>query len=234
MNNESQWTEPDLESRLDDAVDDFRIDSQRWEDPEAGKLINELADRIARFLLEAAHNLVAGSEAEKLRGIPDTFPSNKNLPLYPQVFEAIQIRIAAEYLESTWQMTERSFDLLRFVVAGNPKEQVRGFLARVARCYILGLAPECAVFCRASIENALNEKYHATGTEWPRNERGESPAPLRIQLACDKGWLSAEAAVDARTIWTRGSKSAHADVRLVKHARDTVAATSRVIAELYA
>lgn len=233
MENQAQWTEPDLDSRLDDAIDNFRIDSRRWDDPVSGRVINELADQAAGFLFTAAHTMVAGSEATKLRSVPDTFPTNADFPFYPQVFEAIQIRIAGAYLENTRQMTERCFDLLRFVVAAAPKEQVRGFLARVARCYVLGLAPECAVFCRASVENALNEKYHATGTEWPRNEKGESPGPLRIQFAHDKGWLSSDAASVARTIWTRGSKSAHADAALLKDARDTVAGTSRVIGELY-
>lgn len=233
MENQAQWTAPDLDSRLDDAIDNFRIDLGRWDDPEAGRLINELADQAARFLFSAAHHMVVDSQASQLRSVPDKFPTNPDFPFYAQVFEAIQLRIAAAYLENTKQMTERCFDLLRFVVTAAPREQVRGFLSRIARCYVLGLAPECAVFCRAAVENALNEKYHATGTVWPRNERGESPGPLRIQFAHEKGWLSDKAASSARTIWTRGSKSAHADVTLLRDARDTVAATSQVIGELY-
>jgi hypothetical protein len=233
MSDGHQWTNPDLDSLIDDAVDTFRGDSQRWDDAELGKFINELADKLAAYLLDSAESLVGGDHADLLRKIPTDLPTNPTFPYYAQIFEALQLRLAGKYLGSTRQMAERAFELLTMVIGGSPKEQVRRFLSRVARCYILGLAPECAVFARASVENALNEKYHVAGTPWPRNDKGESPVSVRIARANEIGWLSESAARDAREIWTRGSKSAHADPDIVQQARDTVSAATRVLNELY-
>jgi hypothetical protein len=234
MTGDHQWTSPDLDSLIDDAVDNFRSDSQRWDDPEVGKFINETADKLAEYLLTSAESLVGGDRAELLRRIPTDLPTNNTkFPFYAQIFEALQLRIAGKYLGSTHEMAERAFELLTMVIVGSPKEQVRRFLARVARCYILGLAPECAVFSRAAVENALDEKYHLTSTPWPRNDKGESPVSLRIAKAKDSGWLSESVAKDAKEIWTRGSKSAHADPEIVRQARETVSAATRVLNELY-
>lgn len=233
MPDNHQWTEPDLDSLIDGAVEEFRTASRIWDDAEAGAAINAFADRVAELLHTSAQGIAVKDGAELLRRISRRLATNSEFELYPQVVEALQLRLASEFLGDTRGMAGRCLELLTFAFDGAPKDQVARFLARVARCYILDLAAETSIFCRAALENALNEKYAATGTPWPRNDKGESPGPLRIQFASDKGWLSAAVATEAKEVWTRGSKSAHADPAVVTNARETVAATARVLEELY-
>jgi hypothetical protein len=68
----------------------------------------------------------------------------------------------------------------------------------------------------------------------PATEEGKSPMRVRIDAAKMFGRLSANGAVDVWNVWIRGNTAVHKDPDAVRDADDTVRATMRVLAELYA
>jgi hypothetical protein len=226
------YVPPNLDFMIDCAITDFEQEVEgAWDDPVQGAKINALASRTAELMLGAAESLLIEADHGAWRRLPDLL---RSWELHEEVSQALQIRIARSYMPSTASMVERCFELTQLVVRASPREQVQRFLARVGRCYILGLVPETVIVCRAALENALNEKYFRMRHPWPQDASKASPMKLRIQTARSQDWLTDEAAAAAEVVWTRGSKAAHADPLVVQHALETVRYTMSVLEQLYA
>ena len=85
-----------------------------------------------------------------------------------------------------------------------------------------------------SVRVCPNEKFDLTGIRRPLDSRGDSPMPLRLEVAAAEKWLSAEAVTVAKEVWRRGSKAGHSDPEVVTQGLDTIRKTLVVLNELYA
>jgi hypothetical protein len=149
------------------------------------------------------------------------------------VLEGLQIAVAYEYSTETAEKAKRCATLARLVIRGSPRDAVLRFLGRVSRCYILGLNPECLVMCRATLENAVKERFDKARIPLPATPAGKSAMAARIEDARHRAWLSDIAAADAWALWKRGSKIAHDDPALVADPLPSIEAAMRILAELY-
>lgn len=118
-------------------------------------------------------------------------------------------------------MANRCLELARLVIAAQPHESVMRFLRRLSRCYIAGFLPECAMLCRAVVENALTEKFDRKGLPLPATPEGRSSMRSRLDAAVRFRLLSAEAADNLWIVWKRGSKAAHEDPEATQNVLDT-------------
>jgi hypothetical protein len=79
--------------------------------------------------------------------------------------------------------------------------------------------------CRAVVENSIKQKLSTKGIRIA----GDATFRQRVETAQRLDFLSIQAAADARTVWTRGSKAAHTDPTVVKDVLGTIALTMNVV-----
>jgi hypothetical protein len=109
------------------------------------------------------------------------------------------------------------------------------FLKRVSRCYVGGFDAECVVFCRATIENALNDKFRIKEIPIPKPQNGKSEMRTKIDAAYKFGWFFGvvEKSDYPWKIWLLGNKAVHHDPEAVKSVAATVNMTMLALANLY-
>ena len=133
--------------------------------------------------------------------------------------------LAYQGARSACSETERAFDLLELISGRSLPPSVEAFARRIGRCYVAGLDAETIVMCRAVVENCIKQKLATEGIKMDSDTRFRQ----RVETARSLGFLSIEAAGDARTVWTRGSKAVHDDPTVVKDVLGTIALTMNVV-----
>lgn len=224
--------ELDLDAHLLGGVDVFeRAARKRYASPEDAKAIAGLARQIVELLRQTLEDLSDAKYAEMWR---DLQIGLERVGLAEDVNFALQADLARQVID-TDGMTARCMELLAVVAHAAPPENVLRFLRRVSRCYILGLAPECIVMCRAGFENALNARYQMERIPYPSDSKGRQTMRARVEGAIKRGWLEKEAGRRALQLaWGRGSKAAHEDPEAVGAPLEAIQATMRAVELLHA
>jgi hypothetical protein len=222
----------DLDEQIEQAIDEFeRLRRQKWDDVEAGARINTLADTIAAMLFESATSLLSPIDHAQWRTLSDAVTERFNM--HNELVEALQVKVAQRFFGHPIQMAERAIELLRVSLNIRPTEQVRTFLALVARTHILGLTAECAVMCRAVLDKAVQDRFDAAGVKPPTKNIPIPSFPDRVAAAIEYGWLDDKAATAARLVWKQGSKTIHEKADFVANRLETVTLTAQVLERLY-
>lgn len=216
---------------INEAVNGYASERRAYlEADDDGRHSVRMAASLASILLEPSDHLTTSRSLETwslVRELVDGID-----PADP-TYEALELLIAERFLPVVADMASRCLELTRLPLRHEPNQAVRDFLKRVAQCYIFGFVPECAVMCRATVENAITERFAIADLPLPATPQGKSPLRSRLaagvkfrlfsQVTSDKAWI----------VWTRGSKTAHDDAHLLQTARDTVNLTVEVLDELY-
>lgn len=222
----------DLDLYIDIAVDLFEQERvAKWDDPVAGADINRTADKIAETLFSSATTLLTTVDQTEWRMVAETI--DEHFGLHDELLEALQLKVAQRFFEGTLEMANRTLELLRLSLNIKPNLQVQRFLTAAARTHVLGLNAECAVMCRAAVENALGERFAGEKVQIPLNDKGQSPFALKVDRAVEYGWLTKGQGISAKAVWHRGSKSAHADPTVVTKRLETLQSTVEVLESLY-
>jgi hypothetical protein len=212
-------------------IDNYESDrEQYWSDLEEGRYLT-FVDGTAQVLLGTAQELSFPPELDDFWSIYRE--SGEDSLLAEQIVERIEINAANEFCTDTKGMASRCLELTREVIMARPNEAVQRFLRRLARCYIVGLMPECVMLCRAVLENAIKEKFDRKGIPLPATLAGKSEVRTRIEWARKTKWLSDSASEQAWVVWKRGSKAVHDDPEATAEVLDTIRLTMAVLRELY-
>ena len=221
---------PNLDVYLGGEVYAFESELEEyWKGVEDGDRWFAAFNQLADITLRSAGDLSVSPDALGLRKLADSL---QEWGLRDEVRALLQIRVYRAYMPTTEEMAKRCFDLSGLVVATATKVQIARFLRRVSRCYICGFEPECAVVCRATLENALNAKYDDTGKPVPVDVKGRQTMRTKLDGAVTHTWMDERTARDAWTVWTRGNKVAHDDPDAIGNAFETIRMTMSVLEAL--
>ncbi len=145
----------------------------------------------------------------------------------------VELEIAKRFAVRTDEMADRCLALARLALRVSPGERSLRFLSRVGRSYVLGLFPESIVMCRASLEQAIREKYRQSGKALPAVASGKSEMRALLERAEAHGWLDRPQRSEAWDVWQRGSKTAHEDPSVTTDALGTITSTLHILGVLY-
>jgi len=146
----------------------------------------------------------------------------------------MELEVARRFVPRTVEMADRCLALARLALTVSPGEKAIQFLSRVGRCYVIGLFPESVVMCRASLENAVKEKYQRAGKPLPALPAGKSENQWLLERAEVHGWLTRRQRNDARDVYQRANKAVHEDPNITTDALGTIEITLRIVRALYA
>lgn len=222
-----------LDTHIDSAIDVFRQSREDyWRDVSSGRYL-ELFDTAGSVVFEATKCLLAADTSGRV-GVSFELASTlaKPGPFRDLVREKIQTEIAWEFATTTRAMSERCLELVSLLIRTQPDEQVCRFMNRLSRCYIFGFFPESVILCRSVLESAVRELFVRRNVDI-ESETGRADMRSRLRFATMAKWLSKQAEKEAWEVWQRGNVAIHNDPEAVKDVFGTIAATLRVLNEIY-
>jgi len=167
----------------------------------------EFADRLADILYKAAIDLKTPPKVDKFWIAAKTMITNEFTR--KTCVERLQSRIAMMYCTYTDEMAERALQLTEELMDVYPTPEVNHALLRLSRNFVLGLFPECSLLCGLILENALQDAFHLHGKKLPAVPKKMGRFQTWLSEAKRRGWLSADQAEAARSIWSERNRAAH-------------------------
>lgn len=220
-----------LDVVIDEAINAFANERRAyWEQNDEGLRGIKTAEALAGLLLEPSDDLTSSRGSDQWEFIRELV---EDVGPTDPTYEALELKIAEKFLPAVRDMASRCLHLIQLPLDHEPNPVVREFLKKVARCYIAGFVPECAVMCRAAMENGLKECFSRADLPLPATPENRSPFSTRLAAGVRFGLFSKEGADKMKIVWTRGSKSAHEDASLLADARDTIRLTAECLDEMY-
>jgi hypothetical protein len=222
---------PDLDASLQSAIDQFLDDwRQGYVDDASANEVLAAADGLAG-MLEAEVLELVGPQGGALWGALRPYLEEQELGGPFRV--ALQVRMTRHLLPSFDLVADRGWHLAELSLKQQPSMQVRRYLKRATRCYLLNLVPECLVMCRAALESAVNDRFIAQSVAFPRDKHGNVTMRAKLDYAGRHGWLAEAGAEELmQLVWTRGSKAAHQDPDAVGDALGSLALMMRALSGL--
>jgi len=214
---------PSIDEHLKSAIGRFnsavvkRFQSAR-EGAEASKLGNAIAELILPTVREPGGKL-EGNQLTEL------FSRLAARELKVDLELALQAKLANELLPNFAEASRRSLQLAELSQRSEPTPQVKKFLRRVSRCYILQFNPETFIMCRAALEKAIDARFASS------SEVDQPPTRhLQIMDAGQRGWLGNMSAKDLSTkVRARGDTAVHKDPFAVGNSFETIELTLQAI-----
>ena len=110
-----------------------------------------------------------------------------------------------------------------------PSQRASTTLAKVVRCYLLGLDAETIAMCRAALDVSVSDAIDTL------RDGGSKPAGMRHRLdrLTSVGRLSALHREDALSVWQQGNEVLHNSIDDVPRAPELVSKTLRVVGALF-
>ncbi len=226
---------PASRMNIDDSIAEaiFRFSDEakkRYADPEEGEIAWTLAARLADLLQQDVESFTTDNDNiswREMRSVIDSRGLGEDLDA------ALQAHLAFSLVPSFDDVAKRCWHLADLVSPGERNDAVAKFLARVARCYLLGLVPECLVMCRGALENAIYTRYNAEHRILPRAGNGSTSIWSYLQDAERQGWLRTVSAQRLQgEVWKRGSTAAHKDPTAVGNALGAIHLTMAALRDL--
>ncbi|MFC1529639.1 hypothetical protein ACFL6R_02875 [Gemmatimonadota bacterium] len=190
------------------------------------------ADRLADILFKAAIDLKIPPPADEFWDAAKELFNNefaRNTCL-----EHLQSRIAMMYCTHTDEMAERALQLTEELLDVFPTTEVNDALLRLSRNYILGLFPECSLLCGLILENALQDAFHLHGRKLPAVPPGKGRFQTWLSTAKKNGWITADQAEAARSIWKERNRAAHEPTDTGPDVLEKIQALVPLLTSLYA
>ena len=216
--------------QMENALESYEQKRQEHLEAEAKKLGPEGERQLSQFT-EAADALAKG--VQELVGV-DGIESLMKLAKMSGFQEGKSFELLQEHICITfgWEAMgilstarERFRNLLMLLRDRRPSLPAKGFLQRVARCYLLGFDPECVVMCRAVLDcefsdRVVDDDKVSEWWEWykdtleGRKYRGKKPPYgqlwARIQAARYTGLITEENCTAADKVRLDGNDAVHA------------------------
>ena len=205
--------------------------SERYADPEDAKAAAYIAERVAELIhkdVEALSTTNDGETWTKFRAVMASRDLEEDLDF------ALQARLAFHLTPSFKDVASRCWHLAELLQPGKKPEAAERFLARVARCYLLGFVPECLVMCRAALESGLNARLDSASQLAPIDSRVVRSMRTKLTYAAKVGWLPNVSADRLHTeVWQRGSHAAHNDPVSVGNDLEAIKLTIAALSDLW-
>jgi hypothetical protein len=168
-------------------------------------------------------------------------------PVDPRISAAVNRfrRLSDEYVEPALELfTARAFqvllpdmvhlekrieNLIALAQDAVPSQRASTTLAKVVRCYLLGLDAETIAMCRAALDVSVSDAVESL------SDGGPNAVSMRQKLDRLKfaGRLSELEQADALAVWQQGNEVLHNNIDDVQRARDVVSKTLRVVGALF-
>ena len=167
-------------------------------------------------------------------------------PIDPRISSAVKLfrRLPEEYVEPALELfTARAFQVLlpdmarlerrieTLIVLSQdaaPSQRAATTLAKVVRCYLLGLDAETIAMCRAALDVSVGDAFDSLPA---------SPKVVSMRQKLDRlrsaGRLSDAEQGDALAVWQHGNEVLHKNVDAVDEASELLSKTLRVTAALF-
>jgi len=202
----SEWTLPDI--LQSDAKDHDRKIEQ---------LLQEVRDRYGDEIAVLVQQHTSESHLDDPR-VQNMFFEN-----------AFELEVARLFLPDVSNQARRALGLLRQSHRHHGRKST-AYLERVARCYVLDLAPEMAVMSRAVLETAIEERISDADVIdlVGFGKGGHVGLDRRIEYIEARGLLSASALSSARVIKRAGDAAAHGDLDQVPTCDELLTALTHV------
>ena len=187
-------------------------DAPELQDPNRARFENSIAKELLKAVEELVTSPTLFEWRDKLSG---TFPIGDLagwLADRPFVTPQIRFDIARAHVQDLEAEARRTVDLLRILVETQPSERARSYLARVSRCYIAGLDPECLIMCRAVLDAAFEDRVSDSDVKKHvpiRRRRRNIPLSDRIAAAQTMGIIDPHLATVARRLKDAGNDALH-------------------------
>ena len=229
-----------LTDHLDAAIDEFiAARDEDWSDDPAREELVRVHEEIAEAFLSASFVGVPDSPRPTLwRGQEELpWPRVARVPadesFQRQIRESVEVQVASGLVPLVSDATKRALELAHHVLTRPRHRAVTTFLARMGRCYVLGLAPECVLLCRTALEQAVARAVEARGVRTSSPEGRAPSTPERLAALRREGGLSAETLRRAEAVWDRSELALRGDPDAAEDVLETIAETSDALDELY-
>lgn len=148
-----------------------------------------------------------------------------------QLRETTEVELVGGMAEGLSEAADRAQRLAQRILQRRPGQPVTTFLARVGRCYISGLLPECVLLCRTALESATIQT--AGGEGLPSDRAAGASTPERLRALRQAGALSEEGLHTAQAVWGHTERVLHGESHEGDEVLESIIRTSEVLTELH-
>ena len=228
-----------LSDWVDWVLDRFLADRDgEWpDDPTREELSSAFENATKGFLQAPEPGAVGSGEPTLWLGQEELpWPRISSIPddeaFQRQLRETAEVEVVADTVGELTDTGHRALEVAGRALARPPGHPVTAFWARMGRCYIAGLLPECLLLCRTALEGAASRA--ATREGLLQDDDGERPPTTaeRLDALHAVGALSEEGRGAAKAVWAQGERALEGDAGGKDEVLEAIVRTSEILTEL--